>query len=224
MQKKLLKKRLLSLLCVITLVFCLVPDIAMASSFDSEKADDAVIVTVFEVPDEIREAEHQRQLEEHLAELKALRLEEFEQFGPPLEWRQVAVRREISRGHIRRAGGQTSGGIVFTAPGSGFIWTDGGNNVSVSLGLGWGPVSASFSTGTARTSGVSGLFAAVPQHFIGFPVLLYVTRDFEVVEWEHQWREANTNNAWRTDPAVRNTFTTTTSRLTLQVNRIGFYR
>lgn len=143
----------------------------------------------YAVPRKLVEAEHQRQIDEYLRQSQEgigqlSRIETKTVFGP-----------DRTQPVTRRAGNQPSQGTRFTTPGSGFIWADSGNNVSVSLGVTtWGAsISATFTTGRTGSLGFSHV---IPNSQVNRFVHLYITRDFEIREWTVYWRPFESNGPW----------------------------
>ena len=93
---------------------------------------------------------------------------------------------------IGYAKGQPSNGTVFYSSG-GFFWSDGGfgNSVSLSLSLGWGPVSASVSVGS--TGGVTGYFIDAP---VNKPCKLFIYKDLTCKRYANYERVIGTTT-WR---------------------------
>ena len=153
-------------------------------------------VTIVDIPQEIIEAEHQRQVDEYLNAL--FRGSRMEQRPPTTTVLQRTTR--IQR-NLGRAGGQLRDGTVFPNTTSGFTWQDGGNNVSISFTLGWGPASFSISAGNAF--GSTGTFVGTTVANVA--VVLHVSRAIEVREY-HVYRGGGLYRRFATATPVQNQF------------------
>ena len=80
---------------------------------------------------------------------------------------------------IGYAGGQRQNGVVFTDPDDGFYWSNGGYNVSVSISVGYGPMSVSVSRG-----GIGSIGYFKRAGIANKAVKLYIYRDLTTTRYK----------------------------------------
>jgi hypothetical protein len=107
---------------------------------------------------------------------------------------------------IGYAGGQPLNGTVFPNTTSGFYWNDGGYNVSVSISVGYGPMSVSVSCGS---TGGTGYYVNAP--IANKAVKLYIYKDLTTTRYKlykvyYSGQQQFLNYTYKTVP-TRNYFT-----------------
>ena len=195
-------KKMLSALMVLVMVFGIAVPV-LAHGDDYVHTDSIYQFSQAEI-----DAEHQRQVDEFLSSLPQGRMEP--------ERRTVEIGRRTER-ITMQAGGQSPNGTIFTSPHSGFIWADGTFYINIRLSVSFGDVGFSFGVGRTN-AGVGGYTITSP--FLFMPVLLHVTRDIQIIEWELQSRPFGSapNAPWRVDSRFA---TTSTMQLRFDVRPVN---